>query len=276
MKVFLCILTILALATSVFAGTNSEEEYFRQATRLFDKGFYEQAIKGFQIVIKINPNRADAYAGIGMSYIKLGSNESMAIPTILENAKESFRQSLNIKPDFPNSHFGLGIVSLLLDDKITAIDEYNFLKGRDNKLASSLLEKINEFKEPVQYKLKNESAGSQRESYSLPQQVYAPSVNSPSSESDSERQRRCLQEMDRQISYPSGITKMSSSERNSAEANYESRKVSFMNNCMGQQRNTVQEAQPQNTIKQKLQDRLQGKGFDGIALPGGRAIIFDK
>jgi tetratricopeptide (TPR) repeat protein len=270
MKNLAVIILFFMLTSPVFAGANDEDKYLHQGVNHFDSGYYDLAVKDYKRAIKFNPKSAIAYNGLGMCYLKLGSNEAMSIQTIIEDAMKAFNRALELSPDLLDAHYGRGLVSLLLYDKSTAIAEYNFLQKRDYKLSSLLLAQLDKYKGPDNLRFIPASAESREGSYSSPQQVNAPNVNSD------DTRMKCQQEMENPIHYPTGTTRMASSEREAAEASYEKRKIDFMNSCLGQQGYNTPSSQSHNNLNPSFQEKMKSKGWDGIALPGGKVIIFDK
>jgi tetratricopeptide (TPR) repeat protein len=59
-----------------------------------------------------------------------------------QESKEAYRQSIRLKPDFAEAHYGLGRTYLMLNDRVGALEEYNVLKTLDPKSAEQLLQNI--------------------------------------------------------------------------------------------------------------------------------------
>lgn len=240
MKIFLAVLMIFALASPLFAGEGNEETYIRQGTDNLAVGDYKKATKAFENAIKLNPRRPEAHAGLGMSFLKLGNNESMTNPELLEKAIAAFRRALDLNPNLADVRFALGITHLALYDKDAAVREYEALKGLDAELTGKLLTLINSYTPPARYK----AIGPMQEEEVSPRSIpYTPPSLPPASSggegvvtnSDYEKKmERCVQEMERQISHSGGTTTMSSKQKAQAHHDYEVRKILFLKSCMGQ------------------------------------------
>jgi tetratricopeptide (TPR) repeat protein len=84
-------------------------------------------------VVELDPQDYEAWNNLGNSYLEIGRNL---------NALDSYRKALRIKPDYDISHYNVGLVSLRLDDKGTAMREYDYLLPINKKLADALMDEI--------------------------------------------------------------------------------------------------------------------------------------
>ena len=78
-------------------------------------GQYEDAIRAYKEVIRLNPNNADAYYGIGLTYSILKQHRE---------AKEAFEHAIKLKPDFAEAHYSLGLAYSDLKESGKAIKAY--------------------------------------------------------------------------------------------------------------------------------------------------------
>ncbi len=70
---------------------------------------------------------------LGVAYGKLGC---------YQDAIESLKQAIRIKPDYAEAHYNLGIAYLRADDKGLALEEYKILKILDAEQANTLFNLI--------------------------------------------------------------------------------------------------------------------------------------
>ncbi len=66
---------------------------------------------------------------IGNSYYELGK---------YEDAIKSFKQAIRIDPDFAEAHYNLGGVYSCLNDRDSALEQYEISKSLDPELANKL------------------------------------------------------------------------------------------------------------------------------------------
>jgi len=70
---------------------------------------------------------------LSAAYAKLGS---------YQEAWESFKKAIRIKPAFAEAHYNLGLTYLQLGDKCCALEEYKILKQLDRNKADELFNQI--------------------------------------------------------------------------------------------------------------------------------------
>jgi tetratricopeptide (TPR) repeat protein len=88
-----------------------------------------------QQAIKLDPDNAGAHRFLGRAYLKAGK---------FKEAIESFKQALRIDPDHAEAHFYLGCVYFIMEDRGSALEEYNILKDLDGEMANNLFKLIYE------------------------------------------------------------------------------------------------------------------------------------
>lgn len=142
MNYFLCIIIVLFTANPVFADEAIQQENIIQGFDYINKAHYRDAINVFKEVIEENPESADAYYGLGMSYLGLGDTETIMIPQLVQDAIYSFKKALNFGATNPEIYYSLGLCYLALKDKELAIKQYDILEGLNRDLAGRLLNKI--------------------------------------------------------------------------------------------------------------------------------------
>ena len=142
MKYFLLVIFILIVANPVFADETIQQELIKQGFDCIDAAHYRNAINVFKKVIEKNPESADAYYGLGMSYLGLGDTETIMIPQLVQDAIYSFKKALNFGATNPEIYYSLGLCYLALKDKELAIKQYDILEGLNRDLAGRLLNKI--------------------------------------------------------------------------------------------------------------------------------------
>jgi len=133
----------LILSSPLFAEETKEREHITSGTNYFSTGDYKSAIKAFEQALTINPQSAEAYKWLGISYLRLGDNQNTTFPELLEKAVEAFNKALSLSSDLAETHYNLGITYVALNRIDTAEREYKILKNLDRELAESLFLKIN-------------------------------------------------------------------------------------------------------------------------------------
>jgi tetratricopeptide (TPR) repeat protein len=146
------IFVIILMATiPAYAEQNSQQDYINQGFDYINSGDYHKAREAFETAIKINPDNADAYFGLGVSYLKLGDNKVVTIPQLVQEAIYFFKKALILGANNSEIHYYLGLSYLALNDKETAIEEYDILEDINSDLADQLLVKITDYKKPQEY-----------------------------------------------------------------------------------------------------------------------------
>jgi Flp pilus assembly protein TadD len=139
---------ILMVTIPAFAEQNSQQDYINQGFDYINSGNYHKAKEAFEAAIKVNPDNADAYYGLGVSYLRLADNKAAIIPQLVQEAVYFFRKALILGANKPEIHYSLGLSYLALNDKEAAIKEYDILEDLNSDLAYQLLVKITDYKEP--------------------------------------------------------------------------------------------------------------------------------
>ncbi len=142
MNKFLFLILFLVISLPLFTEEVKEREYINSGINYFSTGDYKNAIKAFEQALAINPQSADAYKWLGLSYLRLGDNEMTTFPELLEKAVEAFSKALSIIPDLSETHYNLAITYVALNRIDAAEREYEILNNLDKELADLLLSKI--------------------------------------------------------------------------------------------------------------------------------------
>ena len=129
---------------------------------------WNEALEVLKLIIQIEPDNADAHMGLGMAYnalkrwieardafkqvIRIDPDNAAAYIFLVdvycalewryEAQQASKDAAMRVKPDDVDSHFRLGLVYLMLNDKGSALYEYKILKGLDKDLANRLYNRI--------------------------------------------------------------------------------------------------------------------------------------
>ena len=150
---FFLIAMLLIAAYPLWAGEEKEAEYLRQGAEHLGVGNYKRAAKAFGHAARLNSDSAEAHAGMGMAYLKLGSGEVSTDPELLGNAAAAFGEALRLAPDSAESRYHLGLTCLALYDRKGALKAYEALKPLDEELAEQLLAGISSFKPPPSFRM---------------------------------------------------------------------------------------------------------------------------
>ncbi len=115
------------------------EAHFGLGYAYGDAANWREAIASFKQAIKLDPDNdamgALAHFGLCGAYFNLG---------MYKEAIESGKQSIRIDPDVALVHYGLGLAYLGLNNKSSALDQYEILKKLDTELANGLFNLIYE------------------------------------------------------------------------------------------------------------------------------------
>ena len=88
-----------------------------------------EAIKAFKESIKLNPNTAETYYGLGFSSFRLGR---------FRDAADAFKKAVTLDPDMAKAHYGLSLAYQELGNTSALLDEYRILERLDRILAKKL------------------------------------------------------------------------------------------------------------------------------------------
>ena len=145
MKYLLCVIFILFVANPTFAEENIQQEHVKQGFDYINAAHYREATKVFNKAIEANPENAEAYYGLGISYLGIGDTETVTIPQLVQEAIYSFKKALNFGITNPEIYYFLGLCYLALNEKDLAIKQYDVLEGLNRELADQLLIRIVDF-----------------------------------------------------------------------------------------------------------------------------------
>lgn len=151
MKIVLLMTLFLTVAFATFGGEGKEAAYLRQGTEYLGSKNYQRAVKAFGEAARLNPASVEAYRGLGMAYLKLGSTKVSSDPEMLGDAAAAFREAVRLAPGSAETRYNLGVACLALYDKDGAMREYESIKGLDATLAEQLRTSINSYRPPVSY-----------------------------------------------------------------------------------------------------------------------------
>jgi Tfp pilus assembly protein PilF len=113
---------------------NLAESYTNLGAAYANLGHLSEAIDAFKMAAQIDPDLAEAHYNLGYAYAKLGR---------YTEAIDIYKQAIGIKPDYALAHYNLGVAYLAIDDKDSAMAEYNILKSLNPEMAKKLLNQIN-------------------------------------------------------------------------------------------------------------------------------------
>ena len=241
-----------------FAENKPVEINLDRGFNYIETGDYKNAIEFFENVIFHHSNNSDAYFGLGLSYLKLGNNETMTVINLIEKAVSAFKKALSLKENDPKIHYNLGLSYLVLDNKDAATREYDALIILDKGLADQLFSKIDD------YKKRHENTG--KELVDVTPYEYSGRRYSPEYDSTERKESigthpptmsHCIKQAESAISYPSGTTQMSSKGRAEAEAEYNKSKQDFIRRCMGE--SPAQETQRTITEMESKIEKMEKK-----------------
>ena len=88
-----------------------------------------EAVKAFKESIRLNPNVAEAYYGLGYCNFRLAR---------FRDAADAFKKATMLDPEMPKAHYGLCLAYQELDMTQQLIDEYRILEKLDINMAKKL------------------------------------------------------------------------------------------------------------------------------------------
>lgn len=115
--VFLIFVTAL-LVKPVLA--ESANEYYNEANFALISGNFVEAAKSYNLAVIKNPKLSEAYIGLGIAYRELGN---------YQKAYETTLKSINLKPNYYQAYYNLGLILEKQNKPVEAIVAYEkFLK----------------------------------------------------------------------------------------------------------------------------------------------------
>jgi len=138
----LFLILFLIISPTLFAEESKDGEHINLGVNYFSEGDYKSAVNAFKQALALNPQSAEAYTWLGMSYLRLGETPVSTFPKLLGKAVEAFNKSLSINPNEVEVHYNLGLTYVALNRVDSAEREYEILKNLDRELADLLLLKI--------------------------------------------------------------------------------------------------------------------------------------
>ncbi len=121
------------------------------AWKYYNNSNYTSAAKTFAAAAKNDPSSAEAYRGLGLSYMNLGYSESSTDLEMVEKAARAFETALQLNANMPDVRYQLGVAFLALGDKKRAEEQYRELSLTNPPLSKELSEKIGAYKKPESY-----------------------------------------------------------------------------------------------------------------------------
>ncbi len=88
-----------------------------------------EAIKAFKESIKLNPNTAETYYGLGFSSFRLGK---------FRDAADAFKKATVLNPQMAKAHYGLSLAYQELGNTSALLEEHRILERLDKTLARKL------------------------------------------------------------------------------------------------------------------------------------------
>ena len=118
------------------ADQKSAYDFLVQGHEFLKQQKDRDAIKAFKESIKLNPNTAEAYYGLGFSNFRLAR---------FKEAGDAFKKATTIDPGMAKAHYGLSLVYQQLGNNSSLLDEYRVLERLDKTLAKKLAQTFPQF-----------------------------------------------------------------------------------------------------------------------------------
>jgi len=145
-RIVLLIMVLLITATVPLAGADSAAPLIQLGAQHLSRGEYDKAVKTFERAVRLDPDSAEGYAGVGLGYLKLGATEVTTNPMLLEKGVEAFAAALRIKPALAEARRDLGLTWLALGNRERSFHELKILEKTDPRLAAELASAIAAFR----------------------------------------------------------------------------------------------------------------------------------
>lgn len=149
MRFYLAIVILILTTTTALAL--DFQSTLADAWKYYNNSNYTSAAKTFAAAAKNDPSSAEAYRGLGLSYMNLGYSESSTDLEMVEKAARAFETALQLNANMPDVRYKLGIAYLCLDDKQRAAEQCRELSLTDPTLSKELSGKIGAYKKQESY-----------------------------------------------------------------------------------------------------------------------------
>ncbi len=126
--------TIEARKQATRENPDDANAHFHLGYAYFNHGLYKESIEAYKQAIRINPDDAKAHNDLSHVYNEIGMHEESI---------EACKQVIRINPDYADAHYNLGIAYDFLNDRNSALRQYEILKSLNSKLANKLFDFIN-------------------------------------------------------------------------------------------------------------------------------------
>jgi tetratricopeptide repeat protein len=111
------------------ADQKSANDFLVQGHEFLKAQKDREAIKAFKESIKLNPNTAETYYGLGFSSFRLGK---------FREAADAFKKAIALSPQMAKAHYGLSLAYQELGNTNALLEEYRVLERLDKLLARKL------------------------------------------------------------------------------------------------------------------------------------------
>ena len=111
------------------ANVISADAQLAQGHEFLKQGKDREAIKAFKESIKLNPNNAETYYGLGFSNFRLGK---------FREASDAFKKATDLSPTMAKAHYGLSLAYQELGMTSQLTEQYRILERLDKVLAKKL------------------------------------------------------------------------------------------------------------------------------------------
>jgi clan AA aspartic protease (TIGR02281 family) len=148
----LLIMVLLMTATVPPAGADSAAPLCQLGGQQLSRGEYDRAVRTFVRAVRLYPDSAEGYAGVGRAYLRLGATDVTTNPMLLEKGVEAFAAALRINPALTEARRDLGLTWLALGNREKALQEQKLLEKADPPLASELSAAIAAFRPSPAYR----------------------------------------------------------------------------------------------------------------------------
>jgi len=148
----LVLLLLIFFTTPLPASAIAEHDHLLRGLEFLQADRFEQSVREYRQATRLDPERAEAWLGLGTSLLKLGSSGGAANVEILEQAVTALSTALRLQPELAEARHNLGEAHLALQDREKAIQEQLALRKLDPRLAAELEAKIAAYREPSGYR----------------------------------------------------------------------------------------------------------------------------
>jgi len=152
-------MVLLMTAAVPPAGADNAASLCQLGSQQLSRGDYDRAVRTFERAVRLEPDSAEGYAGVGRAYLKLGATDASTNPMLLGKGVEALTEALRLNPSMAAARRDLGLTWLALGDREKALREKVLLEKAVPAMASELAAAIASFRPSPSFRDMGSSGG---------------------------------------------------------------------------------------------------------------------